>query len=57
VVAVLSGGLIDPGDLEGGMQRLIAFLAAGLRAPLVFPSTTVPKTAVPEKQEMENVRS
>jgi AcrR family transcriptional regulator len=48
--AVLSGGAIDPSDLEGGMQRLISFLAAGLRAP-------VPSLAVPETQEMENVRS
>ncbi len=47
VTAVLSEGVIDPSDLEGGMHRLIGFLAAGLRAPL----------AVPETQELENVRS
>jgi len=50
VTAVLSEGVIDPGDLEGGMHRLIAFLAAGLRAP-------VPNLAVAETQELENVRS
>ena len=50
VSAVLSGGVIDPSDLEGGMHRLIAFLAAGLRAP-------VPSLAIPKTQELENVRS
>lgn len=49
-MAVLSGGAIDAGDLEGGMYRLIAFLAAGLRAP-------VPSLAIPATQELENVRS
>ncbi|MBI2679422.1 MAG: TetR/AcrR family transcriptional regulator [Candidatus Solibacter usitatus] len=47
VTAVMSGGVIDPSDLESGMHRLIAFLAAGLRAPV----------AVAETQELENVRS
>jgi AcrR family transcriptional regulator len=50
VTAVMSDGVIDPSDLEGGMYRLIAFLAAGLRAP-------VPSPAVAETQELENVRS
>jgi AcrR family transcriptional regulator len=47
VTKVLSEGVIDPSDLEGGMHLLIAFLAAGLRAPV----------AVTETQELENVRS
>jgi AcrR family transcriptional regulator len=50
LTVVLSGGVIDPGDLESGMHRLIAFLAAGLRAP-------IPNAVVPETQELENVRS
>lgn len=31
---VLSGGLCDPSDVEGTVERMVAFLAAGLRAPL-----------------------
>lgn len=50
VSAVLSGGVIDPSDVEGGLPRLIAFLAAGLRAP-------VPSLAAAGTQELENVRS
>lgn len=30
----LSGGLCDPTDVKGAVERLVAFLAAGLRAPL-----------------------
>jgi AcrR family transcriptional regulator len=29
-----SGGLCDPTDIEGTVERLVAFLAAGLRAPV-----------------------
>lgn len=50
LTAVMSDGVIDPGDLEGGMYRLIAFLAAGLRSP-------VPSRVVRETQELENVGS
>ncbi len=50
VTAVLSDGAIDPSDLEGGMYRLLAFLAAGLRSP-------VPSRVAPETQELENVGS
>src|SRR5579862_564472 len=49
MTAVMSDGVIDPNDLEGGMHRLITFLAAGLRAP-------VPSLAAVEIQELENVR-
>ena len=34
VFQVLSGGVMDPCDLEGGARRLIPFLAAGLRSPV-----------------------
>lgn len=34
VLRVLSGGAMDPSDLEGGASRLIPFLAAGLRSPV-----------------------
>ncbi|MEK7408763.1 MAG: TetR family transcriptional regulator [Acidobacteriota bacterium] len=30
---VISGGLCDPSDTEGALERMIAFVAAGLRAP------------------------
>jgi AcrR family transcriptional regulator len=35
---VLSGGLCDPSDVDGTIERMVAFLAAGLRAPV--PSIT-----------------
>jgi AcrR family transcriptional regulator len=34
VLQVLSGGMCDPSDLEGILQRLESFLLAGLQAPL-----------------------
>lgn len=51
LTAVLSGGVFDPSDLEGGIDRLIAFLAAGLRAPLDIRNTH------PSAQELKNARS
>ncbi len=30
----ISGGLCDPSDAEGIIQRMVAFIAAGMRAPL-----------------------
>lgn len=33
-VSVITGGLCDPGDLDGMLERMIGFVAAGLRAPV-----------------------
>ncbi|MFB3777524.1 MAG: TetR/AcrR family transcriptional regulator [Bryobacteraceae bacterium] len=33
-LATISGGLCDPSDAEGIVDRIVAFIAAGMRAPL-----------------------
>lgn len=33
-LATISGGLCDPSDAEGIVDRIVAFVAAGMRAPL-----------------------
>ena len=45
VVHALSGGAMDPADLEGGVRRLIPFLAAGLRSPVPVLETEVKDNA------------
>jgi AcrR family transcriptional regulator len=37
-LAAMSGGLCDPSDREAAAQRLVAFIAAGLRAPVAIPT-------------------
>ena len=36
IIALASGGLCDPADVEGTIARLTSFIVAGLRAPGVI---------------------
>ncbi len=45
IVALASGGLCDPSDVEGTITRLTCFIVAGLRAPRVIDVDTVAAVA------------
>ncbi len=38
IIEMLSGGLCDPSDVDGTVERLVAFAIAGLESPLPLPA-------------------
>jgi AcrR family transcriptional regulator len=45
----LSGGRIDPGDVEGAIARLVPFIAAGMRSRVLVARTTKRKARRPRR--------
>jgi hypothetical protein len=44
VVGPISNGLLDPSDTQALMRRMIAFAAAGFRAPALENRTVIEET-------------